>query len=57
MKWAYIAGGHIHEQELILTLVDLQLDAQNYLFIYLHIIRLLKSSACFEHFPAHLQEV
>jgi len=57
MKWAYIAGGHIHEQELILTLVDLQLDAQNYLFIYLHIIRLLKSSACFEHYPAHLQEV
>jgi len=25
--------------------------------IYLHIIRLLKSSTCFEHYPAHLQEV
>jgi len=40
-----------------LTLVDFQLDAQNsYLFIYLHIIHLLKSSTCFEHYPAHLQE-
>ena len=35
------------------TLVDFQLDAQNsYLFIY--IIHLLKSSTCFEHYPAHL---
>ena len=25
--------------------------------IYLHIIHLLKSSTCFEHYPAHLQEV
>ena len=25
--------------------------------IYLYIIRLLKSSTCFEHYPAHLQEV
>ena len=24
---------------------------------YLHIIHLLKSSTCFEHYPAHLQEV
>jgi len=39
----------------LLTLVDLQLDAQN--FVYLHIIHLLKSSTCFEHYPAHLQEV
>jgi len=40
------------------TLVDFQLDAQNsYLFIYLHIIHLLKSSTCFERYPAHLQEV
>ena len=39
-----------------ITLVDLQLDAQNsYLFI--HIIYLLKSSTCFERYPAHLQEV
>jgi hypothetical protein len=39
-----------------ITLVDFQLDAQNnYLFIY--IINLLKSSTCFEHYPAHLQEV
>jgi hypothetical protein len=38
-----------------ITLFDLQLDAQN--FIYLHVIHLLKSSTCFEHFPAHLQEV
>jgi hypothetical protein len=27
------------------------------IFIYLHIIHLLKSSTCFEHYPAHLQEV
>ena len=27
------------------------------ILIYLHIIRLLKSSTCFEHYPAHLQEV
>ena len=38
-----------------LTLFDLQLDAQ--ILIYLHIIHLLKSSTCFEHYPAHLQEV
>ena len=25
--------------------------------IYLYIIHLLKSSTCFEHYPAHLQEV
>jgi hypothetical protein len=25
--------------------------------IYLHTIHLLKSSTCFEHYPAHLQEV
>jgi len=37
------------------TLVDLQLDAQNSsLFTY---DNLLKSSTCFEHYPAHLQEV
>jgi len=41
-----------------ITLVDFQLDAQNsYLFIYLYIIHLLKSSTCFEHYPARLQEV
>jgi hypothetical protein len=39
-----------------ITLVDLQLDAKKNL-IYLHIIHLLKSSTCFEHYPAHLQEV
>jgi hypothetical protein len=27
------------------------------ILIYLHIIYLLKSSTCFEHYPAHLQEV
>jgi hypothetical protein len=27
------------------------------ILIYLHIIRLLKSSTCFEHYSAHLQEV
>jgi hypothetical protein len=27
------------------------------ILIYLHIIHLLKSSTCFEHNPAHLQEV
>jgi hypothetical protein len=35
------------------TLVVLQLDAQN--FVYLHMINLLKSSTCFEHYPAHIQ--
>ena len=34
-----------------ITLVDFQLDAQK------HIIYLLNSSTCFEHYPAHLQEV
>jgi hypothetical protein len=37
-----------------ITLVDFQLDAQNSYFLY--IILLLKSSTCFEHYPAHLQE-
>jgi hypothetical protein len=27
------------------------------ILIYLHIIHLIKSSTCFEHYPAHLQEV
>ena len=27
------------------------------ILVYLHIIHLLNSSACFEHYPAHLQEV
>ena len=36
-------------------MVDLQLDEQ--ILIYLHIIHLLKSSTCFEHYPAHFQEV
>jgi len=27
------------------------------ILIYIHIIHLLKSSTCFEHYPAHLQEV
>jgi hypothetical protein len=27
------------------------------ILIYLHIIHLLKSSTCFEHYSAHLQEV
>jgi hypothetical protein len=27
------------------------------ILIYLHIIHLLKSSACFEHYPAYLQEL
>ena len=38
-----------------ITLVDFQLDAQ--ILIYLHIIHLLKSSTCFERYPAHLQEI
>jgi len=27
------------------------------ILIYLHITHLLRSSTCFEHYPAHLQEV
>jgi hypothetical protein len=27
------------------------------IFIYIHIIHLLKSSTCFEHYPAYLQGV
>jgi len=27
------------------------------ILIYLYVIRLLRSSTCFEHCPAHLQEV
>jgi hypothetical protein len=37
------------------SLFDLQLPAQ--ILNYLHIIHLLKSSTCFEHYHAHLQEV
>jgi hypothetical protein len=37
------------------TFINLQLDAQ--ILIYLHTIHLLKSSTCFEHHSAHLQEV
>ena len=37
------------------SLFDLQFHAQT--LIYLHIIHSLKSSTCFEHYPAHLQEV
>jgi len=37
-------------------IVHFQLYAKEIL-IYLHIIHLLKSSTCFEHYPAHLQEV
>jgi len=37
------------------SLFGLQLHAQ--ILIYLHVIRSLKSSTCFEHYPAHLQEV
>jgi hypothetical protein len=38
-----------------ITLFDLQLYAQ--ILIYLRIIHLLKFSTCFEHYPAHPQEV
>ena len=38
-----------------ISIVNFQLDAQ--ILIYLYIIHLLKSSTCFEHHPAHLQEV
>jgi hypothetical protein len=27
------------------------------ILVYLHIMHLLKSSTCFEHYPAHVQEV
>jgi len=37
------------------SLFDLQLHAQS--LIYLHIIHSLKSPTCFEHYPAHLQDV
>ena len=39
----------------MVILINLQLDAQ--ILIYLRTIHLLKSSTCFEHCPAHLQEV
>jgi hypothetical protein len=38
------------------TLVNFQLDTQNS-YLLIHTIHLLKSSTCFEHYPAHLQEV
>ena len=41
-------------QVVFITLVDLQIDAQN---SSLHIIHKIKSSTCFEHYPAHLQKV
>jgi hypothetical protein len=37
-----------------ISLVNFQLDRQN--FFYLHIIHLLKSSTCFERYPAYVQE-
>jgi len=42
--------------EYFITLVDLQLDALNS-SLYIYILHLLKSSTCFEHYPAHLQDV
>jgi hypothetical protein len=44
---------HIYFNIHFISLVDFQLDAQN--SYYLYIIHLLKSSTCFEHYPAHLQ--
>jgi hypothetical protein len=44
-----------HLQTQYYSLFDFQLGAQ--ILIYLHIIHLLKSSTCFKHCPAHLQEV
>jgi len=32
-------------------------DLMHKILIYLRIIHLLKSSTCFEHYPAHLQEI
>jgi hypothetical protein len=48
-------GSDVLEGKLsFVTLIDFQLGAQNsYLFMY----NLLKSSTCFEQYPAHLQEV
>jgi hypothetical protein len=41
-------------REVILGLIS---SLMHKILINLHIIRLLKSSTCFEHFPVHLQEV
>jgi hypothetical protein len=51
-----LGSKHISGHKLTsMSFVDLQLDAQNsYLFTYNTFI---KSSTCFEHYPAHLQEV
>ena len=46
-------------QKGIFRLVDPWLisNLMHKILIYLHIIHLLKSCTCFEHYPAHLQEV
>ena len=43
--------GHWHTQPLFIS------NLVHKILVYLHIIHLLKSSTCFEHYPAHLQEV
>ena len=40
-----------------LVIEGLNSNLMHKILIYLHIMHLLKSSTCFEHYPAHLQEV
>jgi hypothetical protein len=48
-------GSEVLEGKLsFVTLIDFQLGAHNF---YLLMYNLLKSSTCFEYYPAHLQEV
>jgi len=42
--------------KILYPLVNFQLDAQNS-YLFTSKIHLLKSSTCFEHYPAHLREV
>ena len=53
----------VHHQEELLYLCEtwyflwLISNLMHKILVYLHIIHLLKSSTCLEHYPAHLQEI
>ena len=48
---------HAHRCTTIQHNLGLISNLMHKILVYLHIIYLLKSSTCFEHYPAHLQEV
>jgi glutaminase len=51
------ANKYIKDKQIDVNLTFLISKLMHKILVYLHIIYLLKSSTCFEHYPAHLQEV